>query len=965
MLIAATALRAQARVELVNGDTVHIFNCPTSSGTVVHLHNYETTCFDGWARIRTFRDSVDAVLTFLGGGTDTLEGSLRIWDGDSATGTLLLENITDISLPSNIRLRATSGLMTVHLRYNTPSTPQYHNFRLDWRATNDTIWKECSGRISWARLLRVSDTEADIRWYSPSERVLLIYGDQRRWVTGDTAHLTGLAPNYNNIVWILPDIDSRQICCGYKLPILTDQSPCQGCPDVTDLGSLYVRCYSGSFGNPTRDTGQAYNRHTIHTDPNELDPRTNNNLHTVFPGSAASVRLGNHFSSSQAEAITYLLDVDTMDYSLLLLRYAAVMENPNHRAIEQPRFKLEILNLNNQLIDPMCGGADFIANSALGWNQGWTDVLWKDWTTVGFDMTPYHGQNIRIKFTTYDCSLGAHYGYAYFTADCARKVFDVAHCGETDSNILTAPEGFLYRWYYTNPNDYFSTARSISYESVDEFVFCDLLSTENPECRITMKGYMGPRWPLAIIDTLSTTDRGCNGFDVAFLNRSTIANSNGTPVGSGEMCETAVWDFGDGSGSTAYSPTHTYRNPGTYTVSLVAGIGNGQCMDTTTFTLIVPDRYIEATDSITACDSLTWRDNITYTGDTVGPTYRSYSSRCDTIYTLVLNLFQSKNTLLPVDTFCYSEQYTWRGQSVGVGGENLEEPAHYRLVDRMLTSDMCDSAIIQPLVQLPPDNKLRIEYVVDCHGAKYDLKAISDLPIVHWSSEPYDPLLEGQAGNRKVEVIPVHTTQYSVTSERDTPPPCPTTKGIILRPVTFPKAELKVNPEFLYYGQTEVAAHDIGRKHTSRKWDIVEHYPHHSNMIHLPDTLSYIFYSAPVTIDSLTVMLIVSNDLCLDSAQTTLPFRKTALFVPNIFTPDEATNQRFIVLGHGILEAELSIFNRQGLHVYTTRDLEEGWDGTHHGKPCPQAAYVWLLRYRGEDHPDEWHTERGIVTLLR
>ncbi len=47
-----------------------------------------------------------------------------------------------------------------------------------------------------------------------------------------------------------------------------------------------------------------------------------------------------------------------------------------------------------------------------------------------------------------------------------------------------------------------------------------------------------------------------SGYDVAFGNKSLFA-------------ESYFWDFGDGQTSTLTSPTHTYANPGTYTVTLI------------------------------------------------------------------------------------------------------------------------------------------------------------------------------------------------------------------------------------------------------------------------------------------------------------------------------------------------------------------------------------------------------------
>ena len=64
-------------------------------------------------------------------------------------------------------------------------------------------------------------------------------------------------------------------------------------------------------------------------------------------------------------------------------------------------------------------------------------------------------------------------------------------------------------------------------------------------------------------------------------------------------------------------------------------------------------------------------------------------------------------------------------------------------------------------------------------------------------------------------------------------------------------------------------------------------------------------------------------------------------------------------------QLSLSIFNRQGLLVYTTDHPEEGWDGTHEGEPCMQGAYVWHLTYTTDITPERTQSAIGTITLLR
>ncbi|MEO1449191.1 MAG: PKD domain-containing protein, partial [Bacteroidota bacterium] len=102
--------------------------------------------------------------------------------------------------------------------------------------------------------------------------------------------------------------------------------------------------------------------------------------------------------------------------------------------------------------------------------------------------------------------------------------------------------------------------------------------------------------------------RGCFPFAVNFNNSSVNAN-------------TYLWDFGDGNIGTAANPNHTYQNPGTYTVSLIAS--DGLCSDTLVLTNLIevvgPEAGFAA-DTLTGCApfSVTFSDSSTaYPGTSI------------------------------------------------------------------------------------------------------------------------------------------------------------------------------------------------------------------------------------------------------------------------------------------------------------------------------------------------------------
>ena len=199
------------------------------------------------------------------------------------------------------------------------------------------------------------------------------------------------------------------------------------CMNYTDLYSPKVECTIGhhplynnlgetpysflgivDFGPASKES-----RHTIHTDPNETDPRTNNDLHTVPQGALASVRLGNWNIGAEAESISYTIDVDVENQERIIVHYAVVLQEINHPSAESPSFSIEILNAQGNII-PLYSNME-----GTGWNvDNSANVAWKEWATINIDLRPYDGQIIKLRFTTSDCSSAGHYGYAYFTLDC-------------------------------------------------------------------------------------------------------------------------------------------------------------------------------------------------------------------------------------------------------------------------------------------------------------------------------------------------------------------------------------------------------------------------------------------------------------------------------------------------------------------------------------------------------------------
>ena len=95
------------------------------------------------------------------------------------------------------------------------------------------------------------------------------------------------------------------------------------------------------------------------------------------------------------------------------------------------------------------------------------------------------------------------------------------------------------------------------------------------------------------------------------------------------------------------------------------------------------------------------------------------------------------------------------------------------------------------------------------------------------------------------------------------------------------------------------------------------------------------------------------------------PLDSTAIWVPNVFTPDEDINSQFKIFCNDIISAEVSVFNRWGLHICTFDGLTESWDGTMKGTACPQGTYVYIIEYTSRTRPQYTQRKIGTVTLVR
>ena len=302
---------------------------------------------------------------------------------------------------------------------------------------------------------------------------------------------------------------------------------------------------------------------------NNLDPY--GGFPIVFPdGGTFSLRLGNNALGGVADRIEQTFSV-TPQNANFIYRYAVVLNDQGHPVAQQPAFTIEMIDSTGfqvpctfYTVAAASNIAGFFTSSVTAGSPN-APVVYRPWTSVAVDLTPSMGQVVTLRFTTYDCSQGGHFGYAYIDGVCTS--FQTNNADTTCPGVPTlicGPVGYgSYFWH--GPNSFTSTSRCINVSDPGLYSCQTIISAGCPGPTFNHTLSLRPK-PVVSFTPVTT---GACAVQYTFNSNSSI---------SGGSINSYTWSFGDNTSTFLQSPAHNYPGYGTYAVKFKA-ISDYGCSD--------------------------------------------------------------------------------------------------------------------------------------------------------------------------------------------------------------------------------------------------------------------------------------------------------------------------------------------------------------------------------------------------
>lgn len=710
-----------------------------------------------------------------------------------------------------------------------------------------------------------------------------------------------------------------------------------------------------------------------------------------------------------SQSLFYTMRV-TEDNALLFINFALVARSYNHDTWQAGEFLVRVVSRdssgewkNEPINDSLwyrvsaprdVGNLDPTGPWRMGAGSGdtldWPSCyVYKPWSKCAVNLIDFIGQDVRVEFYSSNCIYGVDPFYVYFAGDYMPPALASSGCtGGTSPFIdtLIAPPGLSgYEWFVSQigpQDDLFDTEnldtipwrRLTNYQSsnvycptVTDFVLSsfDTLSRQTFKC--IMYSALDPAKPVASTlyvnvfnhkptPQFSRTD-SCD-MSITFIGTSTA------PVGD-EIDTAATYYiiyndlYGEEPLDTLYGNTVRYVFP-----------------EARPF-LVEQHVFVVPYDSLGTTCGGGKRTVVTPRGPTPIPIRLSAHSLCYGRALAVSTLIDSTARAEMAEGTLHLE-WTVNGQPLSsLNPEYVTNTGDTLLVLTALPEGSHEVALTttnrrgcvytsrdtvyiyqQPRILTDPASG------VLCLGDTLRLEAFRDdrqldSAWFEWSAEPPDSDLDAQQGSPIVYLSPevnsvytLHTSPLSLCQVEDI--------SVSITVSEYPVPQLSVTPNPLDMDHPVANLNDLTEGAMYSTWYLSD------GTVLSGLHLSHSFLSVPT--EGVTITLHTCNyaDCCADTT-VSIGLAAATLWIPNIFFPGGAENNRFFLSSNQqLLEFEIYIYDRRGQLVYTSTDPRFEWDGTDlHGQPLPQGAYVYVFSYRLASSDTYRYPVKGTVTLLR
>ena len=405
-------------------------------------------------------------------------------------------------------------------------------------------------------------------------------------------------------------------------------------------------------------------------------------------------------------------------------------------------------------------------------------VSWRDWRTRLINLEDYVGQTVRLRFTSSDCGYVEHWGYSYFTLRCLEVNMYSPTCGgPTETRVFTAPSGLNYTWFKVNENHTNpvridgETSSTLTVLNDGQTYMCYITSPENADCHISLYAKAEPRVPKSdftinkiesCVDTIVLTDNSC------------VSHDGNVCIEPKENVDVVEWWMGDGTVTTENMAgrKYVYDNDGTYTITQITKLLNGNCTDTLRKTVTVRGKLTKhegvVYDTICGGRKYIWNGS-EYTQTGVYPytvVNGAAGGFCDSIVRLHLKVWDRYEWNDTIDVLEGKEiPYAWHRNGTV---RNLYTSGVY--YDSCVSVHGCDS-VYKLVMNVRPKHVFH-EYDTICRGTAYPYhKNLANVTYTIANATDtviYDSLLTKTYGNDSVYILHLHVLPtYHFTETRN------------------------------------------------------------------------------------------------------------------------------------------------------------------------------------------------------